>query len=216
MPPRSFEKVYHIFRPGATCRAGREPCPRKKRARIRGLAFYIMIQSRGFMVGTSARQMLYRTMVFHISPFRHSSRTISDASMPYRFISSHLVPCVCCSNCCSGLGQWFYNNGILFGILNAFIIKVYAWIVKPSIFNYIPISCEIIHFCAVSPIETLLLQTIFYIFIVQTFNLSKSAENTLLNPSLLIRWGIQLFLSVRPFRYNDLIRGSLIYLGIYS
>ena len=81
----------------------------------------IIYQSRGFIVGTSARQMLYRTIVFHISPFRHSSRTFSDALMSYRFISFHPIPCVCCSNCCSRLrpqrhtlwnSKRIYNKGI--------------------------------------------------------------------------------------------------------
>ena len=80
-----------------------------------------MDQSRGFIVGTSAWRMLSRTIVFHISPFRHSSRTFSDALMSYRFISFHPIPCVCCSNCCSRLrpqrhtlwnSKRIYNKGI--------------------------------------------------------------------------------------------------------
>lgn len=72
-------------------------------------------------------------------------------------VAYHLDPFVCRS----GLGQWFYNNGILFGILNAFTIKKgYVWINTPSIFKYIPISCKTIHFCVVSPIEISPLSTI--------------------------------------------------------
>ena len=75
----------------------------------------------GFIVGKRAWQMLYRTTVFHISPFRHPSRTFSDALMSYRFISFHPIPCVCCSNCCSRLrpqrhtlwnSKRIYNKGI--------------------------------------------------------------------------------------------------------
>lgn len=52
----------------------------------------------------------------------------------------------------------------VFGAFHFNETRIKHRLIKPSVYNYIPPSCEIIHFCPVIPIETLPLTTIFALF----------------------------------------------------